>query len=63
MFRACDVVWSNVLGEGVVYMVGATGSHPVCVRFDECTYIQRYTPDGKWHEQDKEPEIFLKDVG
>ena len=57
-----DVVWSNVMGDGVVCMVGATGSYPVGVKFDECTEIQRYTTDGKWYEYDKEPEIFLKDT-
>ena len=62
MLKVGDVVCSNVMGGGVVCMVGATGSYPVGVKFDECTEIQRYTTDGKWYEYDKEPEIFLKDT-
>ena len=64
MFKVGDKVWSNVMGDGdgVVCMVGATGSYTVGVKFNECTDIQRYTAEGKWYECDKEPEIFLKGV-
>lgn len=61
-FKVCDKVWSNVMGEGVVCMISAKGSYPVCVKFNECTDIQRYTTDGKWYEYDSDQEIFLKDV-
>ena len=50
------------MGEGVVCMISAKGSYPVCVKFNECTDIQRYTTDGKWYEYDSDQEIFLKDV-
>ena len=61
-FKVGDKVWSNVMGDGVVCMISANGSYPVCVKFNECTDIQRYTTEGKWYEYDKEPEIFLKGV-
>ena len=60
VFKVGDKVWSNVMGDGVVCMISADGSYPVCVKFNECTEIQRYTTEGKWREYDKEPEIFLK---
>jgi hypothetical protein len=62
MFKVGDAVWSNVMGDGVVCLISANRGHPVGVKFDECTHIERYTTDGKWCEYDKEPEIFLKDV-
>ena len=62
VFKVGDKVWSNVMGDGVVCMISADGSYPVCVKFNECTDIQRYTTEGKWYEWDKEPEIFLKGV-
>lgn len=61
-FKVGDAVWSNVMGDDVVCMISATASYPVCVKFNECTDIQRYTSEGKWREYDKEPEIFLKGV-
>ena len=61
-FKVGDVVWNDDEGNGVVCKISADGSYPVCVRFDECTDIQRYTTEGKWYEYDKEPEIFLKGV-
>ena len=61
-FKVGDIVWSKVMGDGVVCMISASGSYPVCVKFNECTDIQRYTTEGKWREYDKEPEIFLKGV-
>ena len=59
-FKVCDKVWSNVMGDGVVGVISANGSYLVCVKFNECTDIQRYTTEGKWREYDKEPEIFLE---
>lgn len=60
VLKVSDVVWSNALGNGVVCMISANRSYPVCVKFNECTDIQRYTTEGKWREYDKEPEIFLE---
>ena len=57
-FKVCDKIWSNVMGGGGGGMISADGSHPVSVKFNECTDIQRYTTEGKWYEYDEEPEIF-----
>ena len=48
------------MGDGVVGVISANGSYLVCVKFNECTDIQRYTTEGKWREYDKELEIFLE---
>ena len=43
VFKVGDKVWSNVMGDGVVCMISADGSYPVCVKFNECTDIQNCT--------------------
>lgn len=59
-FKFGDRVWSDDLGNGVVCKISANEKYPVCVKFNVCTFIKRYTTEGKWCEHDTEPEIFLK---